>query len=74
MSGATRGFPTAPDDVAAIAAALIGDPILYQPVLLGQLGPDLMGGGFGMCGLLFLTICLQKRWVGKLCCGLKTPM
>lgn len=48
MSGATRGFPTAPDDVAAIAAALIGDPVLYQPVLLGQLGPDLMGGGFGL--------------------------
>lgn len=27
MSGASRGFPTAPEDVAAIAAALVGDPI-----------------------------------------------
>jgi len=44
----TGGFPTHGESLSTLTATLLGQPILYQPVLLGQLGPDLMGGGFGL--------------------------
>lgn len=48
MGFPTGGFPTHGESLSTLTATLLGQPILYQPVLLGQLGPDLMGGGFGL--------------------------
>ena len=42
-----RGFPTHPESLTNLTNTLLGAPILYQPVLLAQLGPDITGGGFG---------------------------
>ena len=42
-----RGFPTHPESLTKLTNTLLGAPILYQPVLLAQLGPDITGGGFG---------------------------
>ena len=39
-----RGFPTHPESLTNLTNTLLGAPILYQPVMLAQLGPDITGG------------------------------
>ena len=59
-----RGFPTHPEALANLTATLLGTPVLYQPVLLGQLGPDVSGVGFG------ITTWSTSNFVGTWTAGL----
>ena len=59
-----RGFPTHPEGLANLTATLLGTPVLYQPVLLGQLGPDVSGAGFG------ITTWSTSNFVGTWTAGL----
>jgi len=58
------GFPTHPESLSTLTATLLGQPILYQPVLLGQLGPDVSGMGFGF------TTWTTSNFVGTWTAGL----
>lgn len=60
----TGGFPTHGESLSTLTATLLGQPILYQPVLLGQLGPDVSGMGFGF------TTWTTSNFVGTWTAGL----
>lgn len=64
MGFPTGGFPTHGESLSTLTATLLGQPILYQPVLLGQLGPDVSGMGFGF------TTWTTSNFVGTWTAGL----
>lgn len=64
MGFLTGGFPTHGVSAASLTQTLRGQAILSHPVLLGQLGPDVSGMGFGF------TTWTTSNFVGTWTAGL----